>query len=219
MSAELTTDRRRNLIKRLMTVLAMILCACGIGYHVFLFMHGHWLTIWPLVFYCIVLTLFFLRKPSQAENTSLVHWFFALCGSFLFFALHPVTPAWPWQIQLGTAVTGLGMFLTLLAVSQLGKGFGVIAACREIKTHGLYRVVRHPLYMGEEVAKLGIMIQSLSWVTLDSSWNSYYNLAIYLMALGCQLRRIRDEEALLSQYPDYAEYMKQVRFRLIPGVY
>jgi protein-S-isoprenylcysteine O-methyltransferase Ste14 len=69
--------------------------------------------------------------------------------------------------------------------------------------------VRHPLYLTEEIAVIGLFIQ------FASAW------AILLLALqiGFQLRRMHNEERVLTaNYPEYGVY-RQTTARLIPRVY
>ena len=74
---------------------------------------------------------------------------------------------------------------------------------------GPYALVRHPLYLGEIIAIVGVALQYLS------AW------ALLLLALVCaiQFRRIKNEERVLLQaFPEYADYMAHTA-RLVPGVY
>jgi protein-S-isoprenylcysteine O-methyltransferase Ste14 len=69
--------------------------------------------------------------------------------------------------------------------------------------------VRHPLYLTEEIAMLGIFLQFASvWAAL-----------ILALQIIFQLRRMDNEEAVLtSQFLEYATY-SQTTARLIPGIY
>jgi len=76
-------------------------------------------------------------------------------------------------------------------------------------TTGPYRIVRHPLYLFEEVAAVGVLIQFLS----------VYTAVIFVAHIFIQLQRIRNEESVLEQaFPEYQQY-KSTTARLIPGVY
>jgi protein-S-isoprenylcysteine O-methyltransferase Ste14 len=46
-----------------------------------------------------------------------------------------------------------------------------------------------------------------------------FNLLIYALGWWAQILRLLAEERLLSQDPQYREYMQQTRWRLIPGVF
>jgi protein-S-isoprenylcysteine O-methyltransferase Ste14 len=45
------------------------------------------------------------------------------------------------------------------------------------------------------------------------------NLVLFVIAVMFQLLRMRSEENLLSQNPEYREYQKKTPWKFIPGVY
>ena len=64
----------------------------------------------------------------------------------------------PWR--RGSGPPGLrGMLVAALA---LGRCFGVLPEARGLVTHGPYRLVRHPLYLGELAAMGGLLVASPS---------------------------------------------------------
>lgn len=72
---------------------------------------------------------------------------------------------------------------------------------------GLYGIVRHPMYAVTTVLFLSIPLVLGSWIAF----------AVFLVYPALMVKRIRNEEALLeAQLPGYAEYKKQVRYRMIP---
>ena len=77
-----------------------------------------------------------------------------------------------------------------------------------IKTRGLYRFVRHPLYSAYVVSYLGFVINH------PSAWN----LWLYAAQFVFFLLRARAEERLLLRSDEYRAYSVQVRWRLIPFV-
>jgi protein-S-isoprenylcysteine O-methyltransferase Ste14 len=69
--------------------------------------------------------------------------------------------------------------------------------------------VRHPLYLGEQLAVVGVVLQYLS----------VWALLIFALQVLCQIYRMSYEEQVLeSQFPDYGAY-KARTFRLVPGIY
>ena len=63
--------------------------------------------------------------------------------------------------------------------------------------------------VAEEIAVIGLVMQFLS----------YQTLLLLAVHFGFQLRRIRNEEAILiSTFPEYDAY-KERTVRLIPGIY
>jgi protein-S-isoprenylcysteine O-methyltransferase Ste14 len=79
----------------------------------------------------------------------------------------------------------------------LGKSFSILAEARQLVTEGPYRIVRHPLYICEGIAVVGVMLQVISpWATL-----------IAIVAAMLQYRRMINEEAILnSAFPEYRAY-------------
>lgn len=99
-----------------------------------------------------------------------------------------------------------GVALSILAVNRLGKSFGVAPADRGMVTDGIYRVIRHPMYLGELLA---ILAASLSQP-------GFWNGLVLIFALVTTILRIGWEEKVLT---GYQEYSQQVRWRLLPGVW
>jgi len=69
--------------------------------------------------------------------------------------------------------------------------------------------VRHPLYLTEEVAIVGLFMQFTSvWAAL-----------LLVVHMAIQLRRMHNEEIVLSgKFPEYDAYGRNTA-RLIPGIY
>ena len=106
-------------------------------------------------------------------------------------------------------LTLIGSATSVFVLNQLGRSFSVMAEARQLVTSGVYRFVRHPLYLAEELAVIGIFMQFFSpWTVL-----------LLAAQIGFQLRRMHNEEAVLagtfSEYPAY----RAKTARLIPGVY
>ena len=51
-----------------------------------------------------------------------------------------------------------GNALAVLVLLQLGRSFSIMAEARQLVTAGVYRWVRHPLYLAEELAVIGIVL-------------------------------------------------------------
>ena len=117
-----------------------------------------------------------------------------------------------WVMVTGAALILLG-FLAVLRTfrenSFAGSTIEISADQRVIST-GPYAIVRHPLYVALTVTALGMPL------ALGSYWAALLVVPIAALLVW----RLRDEEAyLVDDLPGYAEYEKQVRWRLIPGIY
>ena len=109
----------------------------------------------------------------------------------------------------GGIMTTIGSLFTIVSVQSLGRSFAVLPALRKIRTSGMYRFVRHPIYLSYSIAALGTFVRH----------PSVHNSAVVLAGIGLMLWRIRFEERLLMQQERYRNYAAEVRYRLIPGLY
>ena len=135
----------------------------------------------------------------------------ALIGTFLFTAvvLFPRRELSPAAAAVSTLVTLAGNALAIVVLTQLRGSFSIMAEARQLVTSGVYRLVRHPLYLAEEIALIGVVMQYFSlWTAL-----------LLAAEIAFQLRRMHNEEAVLGEnFPEYAAYKRNTA-RLIPGIY
>jgi protein-S-isoprenylcysteine O-methyltransferase Ste14 len=79
-----------------------------------------------------------------------------------------------------------------------------------VATSGPYRYVRHPMYVSLVV----------SWPALALLLGSYWALIPGLVASGLiVVRTALEDRTLQAELPGYADYSRQVRYRLLPGVW
>jgi|SRR5580692_8992831 protein-S-isoprenylcysteine O-methyltransferase Ste14 len=125
-----------------------------------------------------------------------------------------------WWVLDGETVRWLGVFfylaggaLRIWPIFVLGRRFSGLVAIQpghELVTDGIYRVIRHPSY-------LGMIILMLGWALAFRS-----GLGVILAALIVPplLARIRSEETLLRlQFGDEYDAYRRRTSRLIPGIY
>jgi protein-S-isoprenylcysteine O-methyltransferase Ste14 len=135
----------------------------------------------------------------------------ALMGTFLIPAV-ALFPRRELSLTVGFLATLLmlgGNLLAVVVLARLGSSFSIMAEARGLVTSGLYRYARHPLYLAEEIASIGSVLQFLSvWTAL-----------ILTVQIAFQLRRMHNEEVVLMEtFPEYAVY-RQKTARIIPGIY
>jgi protein-S-isoprenylcysteine O-methyltransferase Ste14 len=112
----------------------------------------------------------------------------------------------PVLLLAGDAVAVAGSVWIFASVLALGRCFGVLPEARGLVTRGPYRVVRHPVYLGEIAALAGLTIAAPAPVHVVM-------LAVFVLA---QLVRMRLEEAALTEaFPEYAAYAARTS-RLLP---
>jgi protein-S-isoprenylcysteine O-methyltransferase Ste14 len=113
---------------------------------------------------------------------------------------------------LGFALTAGGLALALAALPALGRALTPFPRPREgaqLRTHGIYRWVRHPIYVGLIVAAFG---WALGWLSV---WGCAF---VALVAVFFDRKARREERWLRERFPEYADYARRVR-RFVPGVY
>ncbi|HET6306785.1 MAG TPA: isoprenylcysteine carboxylmethyltransferase family protein [Rhodopila sp.] len=81
---------------------------------------------------------------------------------------------------------------------------------QRVVTEGPYRLIRHPMYAAALLYFLGAPL-------LLGSWWGLLPVPFFMVGLGA---RAAGEERMLRQaLPDYDDYARRVRFRLVPGVW
>jgi protein-S-isoprenylcysteine O-methyltransferase Ste14 len=110
---------------------------------------------------------------------------------------------------LSASLILIGNAIAIYTISHLGRSFSIMAEARRLVTNGPYRIVRHPLYIAEQISIIGVAILYASPLAA----------ALVLAQFGFQLRRMLNEEALLkASFPEYAAYMGRTA-RLIPTIW
>ena len=135
----------------------------------------------------------------------------ALLGSFILtaVAMAPETQTSPLVTIVASVIMAAGTLFTGAALVCLGRSFSITPEARRLVTGGLYRYVRHPMYLGEMTGNLGLVLQALSPLSI----------AIFAVFVLLQLKRMDYEESVLrSVFPDYESYRSRTA-RLVPGVY
>ena len=135
----------------------------------------------------------------------------ALIGTFLSttFVLFPRRDLSIIAGIVSALLTLFGNTLAVIVLMQLRGSFSIMAESRELVTAGAYRRVRHPLYLAEEIAAIGVVMQFFSlWTAL-----------ILAVQIGFQLRRMRNEEVILAEtFPEYLGYRARTA-RVLPSIY
>ena len=152
-----------------------------------------------------------LRARPRGKARGLEPRISALIGAFLVYAI-PLFPRRELSLtaeMVSTLLVLFGSAAAIYTLLRLGRSFSMMSEARRLVTSGPYRFVRHPLYVAEELAIIGISMQFFSLSTA-------FVLAVQI---AFQLRRMRNEEAVLAEsFPEYAAY-RQRTARLLPGIY
>jgi protein-S-isoprenylcysteine O-methyltransferase Ste14 len=180
---------------------------------------AHQLALRPLALSQAAIVLFYLTlwliilirpKPVGRANRTMPN-VMALAGTTM-----------PWLIGLlprqdlsdsgyAIAVTLIlcGNALTLYVICHLGRCFSVVPQARRLVTGGPYALIRHPLYLAEEIMVVGSAL--FYWTPMSVTLVAVHSLI--------QVRRmIYEEQVLRSAFPGYDEYARRTR-RVLPWIW
>ena len=107
------------------------------------------------------------------------------------------------------ALSCAGLAVVIAGKITLGRSFALLPANRGVVSNGLYKIVRHPIYMGYLVTHVAFLVAS----------PSLWNIVALIAADAALLARAVCEEQTLALDPAYREYQTRVRWRVVPGLF
>jgi len=163
------------------------------------------------LFALVLIVLLIVRRTPVAAAPGLAPRVIAFLGCYVGIALLtlPVRGAGsPW-LGVSAGLIFAGTTFALYSLLWLGRSISIMPESRKLVTSGPYSMVRHPLYLGEQMALVGVA------VLVTSPWA----IGLLTMQVCCQLYRMSYEEEVLSKaFPEYVAYMLETD-RLIPWLY
>jgi protein-S-isoprenylcysteine O-methyltransferase Ste14 len=180
---------------------------------------------------CVVITLYFLRhdralierrmQAGPGAETEPKQKLILKFASVALIAMYIVSPldhrfGWSfvpnWLVLVGDVLVVFsfyGFFLTFRQNAFAAATVRVESDQPVIST-GLYAIVRHPMYTAALALLLGTPLALGSW----------WGLVPAALLLAALVWRLLDEESYLARnLPGYTEYQRQVRTRLVPGIW
>ena len=106
-------------------------------------------------------------------------------------------------------LSAVGLLIVIGGKMSLGRSFGLMPANRGIVCTGLYRLVRHPIYLG----------YLLTHVAFTVANPTMWNMTALVIADIALLMRAVCEEQTLTRDDRYFTYTQRVRWRILPGVF
>lgn len=152
-----------------------------------------------------------IRRRHVAVDRHLGHQVIALVAFFsgLAFMGQPGATD-PTVVLVSQVLMLISGVLGVVTLFNLGDSFGILIACRAVKTGGMYHLVRHPMYGTDILLRIGYLVSHFNGLTM----------VLFVVSSGCYVyRAMLEERFLLSQSEDYRPYMQKVRYRFIPGLF
>lgn len=173
--------------------------ACEIG------IWNAWILIVPYLLVNFVLSFLFVGRKStfwcfpsytRLERMCLVTQLLFMCGLWVYSIFLPLTVSTAW-FYAGLPVYLLGLVLITIAMLTF-----ITNPVDKPNTTGLYRVSRHPMYLGILLVYIGTGIASASWV--------YLLLAFGYLTTYRNAFAIPEERTCCERFGDfYREYMNR----------
>ncbi len=145
-------------------------------------------------------------------------WIVALCAGMMLSASDLVRQQGSLYVLSRQSIVGFALFVigfTILLVAhitlwRLYSSTLVIKEDHRLITHGVYRFMRHPIYLGTIMATIGLSVYA----------SSLYGFIAMLAQFPVFLIRIRIEERLLTdEFGDEYRAYKMAVSKLIPFIY
>ena len=103
----------------------------------------------------------------------------------------------------------IGASWTVISLCTLGKQFALFPTNPKIVTKGVYRIIRHPIYLGESIIVIACFLSNVRWLN---------TIALIVFAVFLYMR-INLEEQVMEKGYEYDEYQKKVKWKLLPYIW
>lgn len=154
----------------------------------------------------VTVFLFIIRKTPTKVTSNPFDYLLAVTGTLAALLFRPSGGGFT---DISVFLVSIGIIIQSGALISLNTSFGIVAADRGIKTTGLYRFVRHPMYASYLFMYSGYVLANPSLL----------NGVILIAAFGVQIWRMIVEERILSHNALYVEYKQTVLYRVIPRIF
>ena len=176
-------------------------------------LHGHAATtdwfgaahrLLSLAYFALLVVMYVVRLRAQTPERRPFRIAVALIGTFSVMTVTflPPAPHGEAVVLAADVLIVIGLVYALWGLAYLGRSFAILPEARRLVTTGPYRLSRHPLYLGEGVASLGVMLPVFG----------YAQALLLILFLAAQALRIRwEEQSLAAAFGDqYRVYRRRV---------
>jgi protein-S-isoprenylcysteine O-methyltransferase Ste14 len=154
-----------------------------------------------LTYFTMLVVLYSTRLPARGTDHRFAVVFVAFTGTFsaIGASFLPGGGRHESLVLPADILATIGIAYAVWGLAYHRRSFSIIPEARRLVTGGPYRFSRHPVYLGEIVAAIGVNLATAGWASA---------LAVLYFVI-CELLRMRWEEGVLvrafpNEYPAYA---------------
>ena len=154
-----------------------------------------------LSYFTMLVVLYSTRLPQKGTDHRVAVIVIAFTGTFsaIGASFLPGGSHRDWLVLPADILATVGLAYSVWGLAYLRRSFSIVPEARRLVTGGPYRLSRHPVYLGEIIAALGVNLAT-------AGWPGALAIAYFITA---EILRMRWEEGVLSrafpdQYPVYA---------------
>ena len=157
-----------------------------------------------LAFFSMLVVMYVVRLPTKRADRRPFVILVSFIGTFCVVATGflPGNPQGPDSVLISDILITAGMAWAVWGLAYLRRSFSIIPEARRLVTGGPFALSRNPLYLGEGIASIGVVLPGFSvWHVLL--------LAVFVTS---QLLRINWEQKILLEAfgAEYLGYLKRV---------
>jgi len=116
----------------------------------------------------------------------------------------------PNYMYLGASLCGVSVVILFIARYNLNENY---SPCYDMKApadfiqHGIYRIVRHPIYLSNLILLIGVfLISGSTWLLLN----------LFILFIYYLISAVKEEKYLSENFPEYKKY-KTATSMFVPG--
>jgi protein-S-isoprenylcysteine O-methyltransferase Ste14 len=157
-----------------------------------------------LAFFTMLVVMYVIRLPTKKADRRPLVVLISFVGTFCIVATSflPANNHGPVAIAISDFLITIGMAWSVWGLAYLRRSFSIIPEARRLVTGGPFGLSRNPLYFGEGIASIGVVLP------VFSIWHALL-LAIFVAS---QLLRIRWEQRVLEEAfgDQFRDYLRRV---------
>jgi len=178
-------------------------------YYEQLFRFSLYAFIWWLItfqFFLFVVSYMTRTKAREHANGFIESVFPFICAAmpFALLAKYPFLPpthSVPSFKSLSILLVIGGTLLIISGILFLRKSFSIMTEVRKPVFSGIYRITRHPMYVGSIMTTLGALFQNMGWL----------NCFLFILFCIFQVyRAMREEKKIMTIYSEYKTYASEI---------